>query len=319
MKTNAIIYSSANLDSCLASAIMTMCLTLKGDVVHNFDYNRETDLFDTDCSNPGIISSSPTLEYECIYILGADLSADCLVDLIGKYSDSTVYHLYNYSNSTVYPARFTEHMNESHRFKVHTDDGGDGFRISVSSRVCSHLPDEDTLDEQDKEHRYSSITDIKDYAGIVSLYGAFRPMTMPQTVLLHANISSVKNAARGQLPLNINSSTSDNANSQYSEYVKDVRKAVKANMQMAYYAGANGAGLYTPTVCVGERDAIVSMRFISYAHEEVISYQDTRYSRVYRILSANNLPWYIKRFQPSDIWSEGFLTYLKTSLPQHIR
>jgi hypothetical protein len=91
-------------------------------------------------------------------------------------------------------------------------------------------------------------------------------------------------------------------------------------MAMAYYAGANGSAFMTPTICISERDALQAMRFINYSYNEAISFEDTRFSRIYRILaSESNLQWYIRRFEPSDIWSEGSLIYIKTELPRHVR
>lgn len=305
MTKQAIIYSPSNLDSCLASAILQMGFKDIESDIKPFSYNRGGNTFD------------PPVGFEVVYVLGADLTSDDMLALLDANGPSTVFYVFNYSNSTVYPARMLSPMDESHRFKIITDDGGDGFKISVSSRICSFLTDND-IKHLDKRVTVEG-TLIKDYAGVVSLYTAFKPMTALQTLFLYSNLNNVRKAASGAQALSLEEGKTPAKTQQYDEYVQDVRVLVKANMAMAYYAGANGAGYHTPTICVGERDAMHAMRFISYAHDEVISYEDTRSARVYRVLSKNNMQWYIKRFEPRDIWSEGSLTYFKTDLLQHVR
>lgn len=304
MTTQAIIYSPSNIDSCLASSIMKMHLEKDDHEVKVFPYNRSGNSFE-----------APT-DFSVVHVLGADLAVDDLSSVL-KGNPEAVYNLYNYSNSTVYPAGILLPMAESHRFKEHTDVGADGFKISVSSRICAML--------SDTEIPYSNGGDlegfamIKEYAGIISLYMAFRPMTSAQTLFLYSNINGVRKAALGLKKLVLEKRNTTVKTEQYTEYVHQLRSSIESNMAMSYYAGANGKGYRTPTICVGERDAMHAMRFISYAHNEVISYEDNRSSRVYRVLSKENMKWYVKRFEPSDIWSEGSLTYLKTELPQHVR
>ena len=304
MTTQAIIYSPSNIDSCLASSIMRMHLEKDKKEVKVFPYNRGGDSFEVPAG------------FSVVHILGADLAADDLSSVL-KANPEAVYNLYNYSNSTVYPAGILLPMAESHRFKEHTDIGADGFKISVSSRICALLSDIETPYSDGSQ--LDGLALIKDYAGVISLYMAFRPMTSTQTLFLYSNINNVRKAAAGSQKLVLENTSTTSKTKQYGEYVQQVRSSIESNMAMSYYAGANGKGYRTPTICVGERDAMHAMRFISYAHDEVISYEDNRSARVYRVLSKENMKWYIKRFEPRDIWSEGSLTYLKTELPQHVR
>lgn len=296
--TQAIIYSPSNFDSCLASAIMLTHLRNNDLEVKSFIYNRGGNSFE------------PPVGFSSVYILGADLTADDMLAVIVASPDS-VYHLYNYSNSTVYPDKILNYNNESHQLKSYPNVADDGYKISIASRVCSDIQGSDKMSDD--------FGLVKKYAGATSLYMNFLPMTASEMLFLFSNFKNVKNAATGTEDLLLVDESPLTDKKQYDEYVQDIRQLVKANMAMAYYPGANGSGFQTPTICVGEKDSLHAMRFINYAHDDVISYEDTRSARIYRILSKKNLHWYIKRFDPRDIWSEGHLTYFKTELQQHVR
>lgn len=305
MKSQAVIYSPANLDSCLASAIVQSNAKKLGEEIKVFAYNRGSDTFKvpTDCDS--------------ISIVGADLSPDVMMELFESNKDATVYNNYTYQNSTKYPVRLLSKFISDSRYIEHSFEATDDFKICVSSRVLSADQDDSIAYDKNKPTLDNSV--VKDYAGIVAAYIDFSVMTAAETLFLFSNISNVRKAAAGLEPLDLCNVSSAARIQQYDEYVQDTRQLVKANMAMAYYAGANGSGMHTPTVCVGERDAMLAMRFINYAYDDVISHEDTRSARIYRVLSTNNLQWYIKRFEPRDIWSEGSLTYFKTELPQHVR
>lgn len=305
MKSQAIIYSPANLDSCLASAIIQSNAKKLREEVKVFAYNRGSDSFKvpTDCDS--------------ISIVGADLSADVMIELFESNKDTTVYNNYTYQNSTKYPVRVLSKLISESRYIEHSFEATDDFKICVSSRVLSSGQDDSIAHDKNEKTLDNSV--IKDYAGVISKYIDFSVMTAAETLFLFSNMSNVRKAGAGLESLDLCNANSTAKVQQYDEYVQDIRQLVKANMAMAYYTGANGSGMHTPTVCVGERDAMLAMRFINYAHDDVISHEDTRSARIYRVLSTNNLQWYIKRFEPRDIWSEGSLTYFKTELPQHVR
>lgn len=342
MKKYAIIYSPGNLDSTLAAA-MDRHISKNVTNIGTFDPAYEVTTFPY---VRALTYNELPKDFDHIAILGADISPTDLPKILEANPISQIsYHCYD--TSTVYDSKMLRQMEERgvrySRFEIRSIDAGENEDPSVALKVF-RLATED--------ERIMLGTKARDLIRTTTRYGNF--LTLPdkkedekngnptpmnlriqeETIFFFANKRMIYNAARGDTEWNVvdvgtipekGSDQKPNPAAEqvwkdYVEYDKQMRRLVEANNRMCYYAGANGSAFHTATCAVTEQDFLHVMRFINYGRDEVISFEDTRDCRVYRILAkrGSNLEWYIKRFQPSDVWTEGSLVCLKTSLPVHM-
>lgn len=310
----AIIYSPNNMDSVLATAILTNVLNVAlVNEIKTFPYQRSSS------------NNSLPENYQEIYIVGADISPSDLPLLLELNSKQCKVCFYAYKTSTIYDNKTLSLMKS---LDIKYD------RFEITSFEDKHLQD-DFISRKILTENFVPGTQTllaKSFVKVLQKYLTFQSMTDDEIVFLFANIKMVSSSARGECEFLIKrigehflDVGKDQVNTEwlrvwneYLDYDREMRRLINTNNRMCYYAGQNGSAFYTPTVCVTERDSIHITRFIKYVHNDVISFEDTKECRVYRILSEKNISWYIKRFQPYDVWTEGSMIYLKTELPRHV-
>lgn len=339
MKT-AVIYSPANLDSCLAAAIANTIYrglqhtraTVPEDWKHTvFPYHR---------ANPDNVLPSGMNE---LIVLGADLSPSDMSNILDN-NPNAIITIEVYNNSTIYSGKLqkrlkegsvyysnsdVKHVEVSHEEAVLNSTFNKIMLDSVSRRMYEKLVNGVLPNDEEQSNHYGDyLKSVNELCGVVSRYCSFDSLSATETLFVFSNTDTIRDAARDEVVMSIvNSSDSENVadkiiwNASYTRYVRNIREDIQSNNRMAYYAGSNGTTFLTPTLNINERDALTAMRFINYAHDEVISYEDKHSNRIYRLYSANNtnLDWYIKRFEPHDVWSEGSLIYLEVDLPVHVK
>jgi hypothetical protein len=340
MKT-AVIYSPANPDSCLAAAIANTICRVKHTCATNPEEWKHT-VFPYYRANPDNILPSGMNE---LIVLGADLSPSDMSTILDNNPDAIII-IEVYNNSTVYSGKLQKrlkgsnvyysnsditHIEVSHEEAVLNSTFNKIMLDSVSRRMYEKLVNVISPDAliAEQDNRYDNyLKNVNELCGVVSRYCAFDSLSAAETLFVFSNTDMIRDAARDEVKLCIvNSPDAESIadriiwNASYTRYVRNIREDIQSNNRMAYYAGANGTTFLTPTLNINERDALTAMRFINYAHDEVISYEDKHSNRIYRLYSSNNtnLDWYIKRFEPHDVWSEGSLIYLEVDLPVHIK
>lgn len=325
MSKTSIIYSPANLDSCLAAAVAILIAKTENiglpasSVYDSFAYSRGL-------GNNSLPVHTYDKPVEKIVILGADLSPMDMENLLIN-NPLALIKMYTYPNATIYSnvlkKQFIDRELTYLSFDIKNIDAGLCEDPSISMCLIRSINDEPPefskhvnypllREFQEKLMKFIRLEDIKRPDGKWALQDE-------DMWFLNTNITMIRKAARGASPLEMLGIGTDlkAAKNAYKDYVDEVRHTLNTNLQQVVYAGANGFAFYTPTVAITERDAMLGMRLVRYVYPEVISYEDQRDARVYRIMSEKNLAWYIKRFQPHDVWSEGSFVYIKTKLPVH--
>lgn len=303
----AIIYSPFNLDSCLAAALFA---------------NKHKEKFEFISYSRGM-NLKIYYSYEKIISLGADLSGEDIA-MLCNVDSLPIIQIYTYPNSSInnnksQRTRVLQKQNQVEliEFDEELRNKNNNESTSVPGEILSI-----TLKIINSElfnwDNNSELETVKHLAEIVNKYCSFKPLTKEETKYLFCNIKMIQKAATGKHDFNINAGQlHDSIN--YGDYVSNIRDLINRNISMTFYSNNNNNGFITPTICVGEHDAIWTMRFISYSHDDVISFEDMRDYRIYRIHTTKNIEWYVKCFEPIDIWSEGNLFFLKTDLPRHNR
>lgn len=307
MNKQAIIYSPFNLDSCFAAVIYKELAFYKGKEVSMFPYTRSK------------ANTLPSGANEII-VTGADLSPASMTILLDNNADASI-SIQAYPNSELYGSKLMARIKDAKNNQIwysrfdnakESDDVSTKFTPCVSMMAISAAKGNDYFDP--------FLTDYADLALIIHKYCTFDSLDAKETYLLNDKMKHIEEAVceKPYMPFSQWHNRLGN-NEEYDYRVRCVRIIIEDNMSIAWYPGSNGSGLKTPTISVASADAMLAMRFINYSHDDVISYEDIKDSRVYRIHSERNLDWYMKRFEPTDVWSEGSLVFLKTELPRHVR
>ena len=310
-----IIYSPLNLDSCMAAASTA---TIHYHIASKENPSEVEKILHIPYSRSNDKNVFPSSSDKCmIYILGADLLPTDMLQILDNYPESE-FVIDAYQNSTAYNKKTQDILEKRGiyvKYNRESYDEGHSSEPSIGLKQSSF--------SYEKDAEGYDIKPIRELAGVISKFCQFQALTIEETFFMYANIKGIRKAASGDKKLKViypkETMKADYAGSDYEGYVDEVKQIISTNNAMASYAGANGTSFITPTICVTERDAVAAMRFINYSYDEVISFEDTRTCRIYRIFAEKNLQWYIKRFEPIDIWSEGFVTYIKTELPKHVR
>jgi hypothetical protein len=304
MKNSFVFFSPSNPDSCMAAGLLYTEQNNEENCVKTIPYTR------------GITPFSIPEKADAIFIVGADLTNEDFAELTERNPDA-MFEVSSYANATQYTSKILSPLVQKEKIKFN-DCFIEGHMVSLTELKMFEMSHKGFFDKDELDH-------ISNLSGILKKYIDFEMLTIDETHDFFTAARLIKKFAMSpwqfasRFLLNkdffVRATQED-----YNDYVQDIRSMIGTNLSMACYAGANGSAFMTPTICVPERDALQAMRFINYTYDEVISYEDTRYSRVYRILAGEtNLKWYIRRFEPTDIWTEGKLTYLKTELPRHVR
>jgi hypothetical protein len=302
MNKQAIIYSPFNLDSCFAAVILKELALHEKKIVSLFPYTR---------------SKKNTLPegYDEIFVMGADVKPIDLTEIIEN-NKTDKFMFQAYPNSEVYATKIWDKFKEKaifySRFTELMEDRADAavnYIPSVSLVALALLKENGLYTEA-----YSEL------AQIIHKFCDFQSLNQNETYYLYDTIQHIQTSLTTENYVSMTEWSKPSASDEsYDLLTKQTRSIILDNMSMAWYLGANGSGLVTPTINVASANAMLAMRFINYSHNDVISYEDTRDCRVYRILSQRSLEWYKKRFEPTDFWSEGTLVFLKTELPRHVR
>lgn len=304
MTKQLIIYSAFNLDSCFAAVIFKELAIKQNKEVFLIPYNR--------AKNNSLRSGADE-----IVVAGADVTGIDMSSLLDTNPDAKMM-VQAYPNSETYGSKLLKRFKEREvtysRFEQDEklDTSFVGFTISVSLVALAAAKGGDS-------YFMHNATDYSELAQNIHKYCNFESLNQVKTYNLFSQIPHIENSLQDTKYPFMDKWYGAPLNEEYDKLVKSTRTIIEDNMAMAWYAGANGSGFTTPTISVASANAMLAMRFINYSHNDVISFEDTRDCRVYRILSQRNLEWYLKRFEPTDVWSEGSLVFIKTELPRHVR
>jgi hypothetical protein len=98
------------------------------------------------------------------------------------------------------------------------------------------------------------------------------------------------------------------------------KKIIKRGLSHVLYH-YKGKQLSVPTLNVGEENAFDVMRQLSFPYEIVITYEDVRNHRIWRIFTAKEdqriLQFLRGLLEPSEQWVSGKIHYLVTALPKY--
>lgn len=133
---------------------------------------------------------------------------------------------------------------------------------------------------------------------------------------LHRHFNRIKHSAANAQVLELVDDYEFDAK-HYTGRIAVARNIIHRNMSQATYIHKTHYAVI-PTVCVGEESAIEVMRQMSYPYETVITYEDVRNQRVWRIYTAK--PGQVMDLlrlciTPTIEWSEGQVHYMITEVP----
>lgn len=335
MKKIAVIYSPANLDSCLAASLVMQ--------MHHFNAG-------TDTADQEVVGYPYNRAYEVnklpegadsIMLIGADLSPADMNELLNN-SPSADIRIEAYLHAVVYNDKINERLNDRgavyYRFSHAVAEKETDIEPSLTKKIIREAS-EAFLNTVNKDLLVYISEKLYDYC-------TFKSLPMDDALMMFANVEIIRYSCVDTKPFKLdfvdfrspsedvtftrllafeytlkeaNDTLREQWLGKFQHLVADIKSLTNNCMQSGYYAGANGSSFITPTINVTERDNMAVVRFIKLGNSEVISYEDQKHVRVYRIVcSPVNLPWYIKRFAPNDMWSEGSMLYLATDLPRHV-
>lgn len=302
-----IVYNKFNIDSSMSAVLM---------LIVGYGNTWETELLNRARSDTHVQISA---KYNEIYFMGVEPTTQDITELVND-NNSIKITVFSYGDPIDHKGSLllTDMVNNGKLIESYTNEGERKVedKHTISSLVATQYMQDDSF-----AFTGHDIKMYRTYIGAILKYIEFMPMTMAETIFLHSNMNVVKNVLVDKFsnaPMALNTGTSTEREREYSAYVQESRDLIKSNWRQCHYAGANGSSFITPTVSVTEKDSLHVMRMMNYAHPDVISYEDKRNCRVYRILSSNAANWYIKRFEPIDVWKEGSLVYLTTELNKHV-
>ena len=300
-----IVYNKFNIDSTMAAVLMQIV---------GFDKAWDMQFLNRSRSDTHIEIPKKFDEY---YFMGVEPDNHDINDLFND-NDSAKFNTFSYSEppSSKQSSLITNLIDKG-MFITNYVNEGDMLvedKHTISSMVATKYMQDDSFAFVGHDVKM-----YRTYIGAILKYIEFMPMSEAETVFLHSNMNVVRGALTGEFtnsPMVFQAGESIERKREYTAYVSENRDLIKANWRKCYYNGANGASFQTPTISVTEKDSLHVMSMINCAYPDVTSYEDKRDCRVYRILSTNAAPWYIKRFEPMDMWKEGSLVYLTVELNQ---
>ena len=140
--------------------------------------------------------------------------------------------------------------------------------------------------------------------------------TAEDLAFLYRNFERIHFSASTTEELEVNSDYKFDAK-HFMTPVSVARNIIHRNMIQANYSNAQKY-VIIPTVCVGEESAIEVMRQLSYPYKTVITYEDVRNQRIWRIYAqeAPKIMDFLRSvIKPTEEWCECKIFYMVTDVP----
>lgn len=204
-----------------------------------------------------------------------------------------------------YEAKFVDWKN------IH--DSKDNYVFSASYWALQLFRDTDTEDTPEE---------LTELVGAVHKYCTFTTLTKHELMLVYDHIPNIKEGCLNVPELldthEMTPFTVRIAADNYDVRLQALRSIIKRNFTKRLY-NIGTSGFIVPTLSASQEDAFDIMRQVRYAHEEVITYEDIRDARIFRIITARNAEWYTKCFKAHDVWYEDSVLYISAAVPNQDR
>lgn len=281
-QTLNIVYSPTNLES-IAVAL----------------YKKEEALTASEEYKPVLVPYDRTQEFTApqgtwSVICGVELYKDHLADLVKSTSRTTVI----FAPENMYAG--TKFDKELVRHLTLVEGGEDEYVYWVEEAIL--------LDKM-------GVEEVEFYQSLRQ-YQNFEILSIKKLTNIFLNESRMRDSLVKDTPFTFLPSN-DHDKDMYFRNLAMIRGMITRGMESQYY-GDHSRGLMLQTVAIPFPFAQESMRQISYPFDYFVTYEDVKGCRLWRIFArrSTDAERITKHFNIIDSWTEGFVTFLVTSIPK---
>jgi hypothetical protein len=316
-----IIFNRTNIDSCYASMMLRKALRITAD--------KTKQLLNLQMVNFSKIDQvSITPDAEIIYIVGASIDTHKLIEL----SNTSKLIFFGYKDS-LETARVIHGLKDSKAYTPNFLDGEVALTVEDTLdnsmvKIMNYFIKE-TIGYDIYSDAVNNDVEIKLVDAITNYINFSTRLTEEELILLFANYEAIyydvkttksftpisPNSDKGYKVLNSDAEPEPLMKLHDMGRFQIARNLIGRNVASTVY-GTQSKSIMIPTACVSEEHALDVMRMMSYPYNLVVTYEDVKHMRVWRIYSKD--PAMVQKaceyISHHERWQDNKVTYLLAPL-----